>query len=456
MKSKSMQVDAGNRYLWTDGSGQHLSMHASLIPADSTATMAISYSERGRRLANLCTASKDAVYSYPSPSAQEHLVVRVPAHTTSIIPIETPDFQLAVVRPYDTVYLGPSTEDRRNALAGAYTSVRTAPYTGMMNLGTAIVELKDVPHTFYQLGHIAQFVKRRGWNTFKRSLHEAAAGYLGYRFGVEATSHDVHNFIGQIPSRVRAGVRRVRYERGQPIRAGFRLDLSSEIPVPSPHVCTQQGTSSPRNPYFDQTYDLSVELNCHYPGFSTNVNDMNFDSCLANEYRVTKYQGCCFGTVAEQYSRDIDPHDEISFNAGIFSTAWEEIPFSFVIDWFYNIGSAISRWEKIRSSQAQGSVVLSDGVWSSIRTTVSHYWPLLYTSCVPVIDRCYLSDNKEWLYLDRHVTSHRSGRFIKIGESIAYSRDRVSPSVTIPNVRLPNTGYQLSAGLALLLQQFMV
>lgn len=224
-----------------------------------------------------------------------------------------------------------------------------------MNVALAVCELKDLPGTIRQLATFSKWcwkackgqlagrgpngllrlldsIRRQG---LKANLRTLAQAYLWESFGVEPTVADIRRFIDDIRSEklhVSGAKPRDRLVTGLTYRSYF--DLRDYEP---------DSRGQPQGwPSLNRT-----EFAAYREPKNWQINTAT--ACQYNLRIITEeYHGCVFAKLRPE-GVQFQRYFPTSFNWGnpIFSTAWELVPFSFVVDWFLDVGKAVQRLDDL-------------------------------------------------------------------------------------------------------------
>lgn len=359
-------------------------------------------------------------------------------------------FTFGYTNNLSTKTVGIKDVDVQSAVASAFTSVRTSPYQTMMNIPQAILELKDMKQTITSCNKLFRWLltipKVRRYTLLLGSLQAACEAYLTYVFGIAPTIRDVHSFIGQVPKRVRLGVRHTEFTRGQTVCAGIRVVNGEEA--------VQLSDINQRLVNIENVYNFGSNDGIWATVYGANSTSMSSSSwptsmCLWDE---TSAVGCCYGRVAAAKSYDIPILDDVSFNADLWSTAYELTPFSFVLDWFVDIGQWIRQTSKIAYADSHARVDLVDGVWLSLRKETKHYAPQLFCTSGVTCSESHVEGSMYWIGRANGSIQWSYVQHV-ISKTRSYSRDRIGAGVLAPKVHSMLTPFQASAGLALAINQ---
>lgn len=358
-------------------------------------------------------------------------------------------------RPSSSITCGPSEDEVMDAISSAAVSLASQPIKPMMNLPQAIIELKDIPKTIKAVPKLARFLKGPGKSLGSfATVKEAASAYLAYTFGVKPTVHDVNNFMGQVPERVGIGVRQVRYKAGQPVRAGFTLRDEDTLSQYRQAATAWSGI---------QRYSLGASWADVVPVGQANLNSTAIaprgvtrtrDWPWTADYKIVSREvsGVVFGKVANDYARDFSWMDDMKINADPISTGWELVPFSFVVDWFVDLGRWMREANKLSEARLSG-FTLENGVWLSRRDSLVTYLPVCDYRCTCEWDGYHSGDSYPcWFKVETSKVVRHEPYTTELGYSRSLYRDRI----TFPRLRIKGlwgqSAFQWTTGTALAIQ----
>lgn len=224
-----------------------------------------------------------------------------------------------------------------------------------MNVALAVIELKDLGTTVKQLCHFTRWCVKairsksvvKGSSGFvrlmnsiraqglKANMRHLAEAYLWEAFGVQPTAQDILNFIKDVGSgklHVKGAKPRDRLVPGHTHKSYFRARNYSF-------------DSNGRPQFADYSKDWSYKRD-QVRAWRVNT----AETLSVNRKIITEeYRGCVFARLIPEKFEQYRGYFPTEFNWGspLLSTAWELIPFSFVVDWFINVGKAIQRLDDL-------------------------------------------------------------------------------------------------------------
>lgn len=253
-----------------------------------------------------------------------------------------------------------------------------------MNVALALIELRDVKKSIDQFCEFAKFGVKlvKGQVPLPRyitsvlgppraisaSCQRTAEAYLWYTFGVRPTVDDLTRFIREVRTSklVVGGRKRKPLLIGRTYANGFRSD-------PDNTPKGRDGLGS----FQDHIGFGAWSMTATYAG---NPVIHIYPTCISpglNGYTIRKVYGKVFAKVREQgkWTWRYFPTD-MSWSCPLLRTAWELVPFSFVMDWFVDVGSSIQRLDDL--SWVATTRFAFDEPWISRVTEDVHYAPLYY------------------------------------------------------------------------------
>lgn len=338
-----------------------------------------------------------------------------------------------------------------------------------MNALQSVLELKDTKQTLGGLLKLIEWAKKHSGRVLRKgpiakrinllaTAGSIASAYLWYQFGVEPTASDVSRFIrelsqGKLQVRGKMKTKRLIYRKGQVLKAFYSVkpkatqvadamfgNSSSPSNVSKNGCCTwsgkahvvlPNGTTWIQAPYDDGSYNPSI-----YRGRTVMTRER---------------KGCYFAQVLSDV--ELTGWEELqrrlAWNCPLATTMWELVPFSFLIDWVIDVGDAIRRLERRLCAQTYRSYL--GPVWGWEREVVRRYQPALvrYDAYVSDLEAPRTYSNGGSLNL-RWVVQTMP---IEVGKSESFTRSpSPMPSRYWPNVAREVKAYQISSGMALLVQ----
>jgi hypothetical protein len=344
-----------------------------------------------------------------------------------------------------------------NAKLDAYNKLIHLNPERHMNVDQAVMELKDTKQTLNGVVDFLQWAKARmGKKTMlgrkaqrvlslASRVSDVASAYLWYQFGVEPTVQDVRKFLDELSS----GKLRVRTTGHKPRRYEKGTVVTQRYVVKPPEAEILDLMFPGLNTSASREYDVSRQT---YIGLAGALAEANLPQ-VGRVVPVEQYYGCYFAEISSSFeiSEAEDLKRRWEWNCPSFRTMWELTPFSFLVDWFVDVGRVIERLEKRYVSPNYSSHFGT--VWAAERRIVREYIPGLASltgTCDPVAPAAppyyggRVSVRANWK--PRVVTG--------LTQSVTFHRGPTSePAVAIPEIKLGGIkAYQITSGMALILQ----
>jgi len=355
-----------------------------------------------------------------------------------------------------------SITDLENSKLDAYNKLRALRPDPHGNWLQAACELKDSKQT---LGQVLQFlswsrkvlgrkvrIPKKGPRVLSAAsrLADFASAYLWYQFGVEPTVSDVRKFLAELSKGRLKCYGTVRNPRTVAKKGEVLVCRYSNRPKPTQILDEMFGRT--RKTVGTGALHLSRNTRAYVTWPFKGLTDVqpSYGQKLVVQ-GVTS--GCYFARVREdiELSGVEDLKRRWSWNCPSFRTLWELVPFSFLVDWFVDVGKTIERLEKRYCTESFLSYL--GPVWVTEKTETITYMPIvsgkaelsLLTPPQSIYDGGWL--NLRWnadysYYAQSRQTSFKRR---KLGEA---------PAVAIPELARQIQAYQLSTGMALALQAY--
>lgn len=301
----------------------------------------------------------------------------------------------------------PSENDVAEALNDTQVRLASLPTSVGMNIPRAIIELKDVPRTVRSIRKIASLLRplprnlkkvgsmlkgapkqyRRALESWRETpLGNICEAYLAVVFGIKPTTADIRKMIDEVaPQDIRVSVRKDQksFTAGETVRA-LRTVTSRESWAKSAST-SFHGTRAfnwqfPWVPaggstVVYRTFTDLTGLNATGVSEDPTANAWPVAACthvVDERYRLTS-----FGRVAKDVLNFEQPPPLIA-GADPTDTAWELIPFSFVVDWFADLGKWLRQENRLAIARRGGFYLdPATGVWLGERVDRSTWVPQL-------------------------------------------------------------------------------
>lgn len=344
--------------------------------------------------------------------------------------------------------------------------IRSAMGERHMNVARSAMELKDTKQTLGQLMTFMYWVKSRIGTrvsiakpftrkvqkilTMKDTVVACASAYLWYRFGVEPTVADVRRFIKELSQgklRVRGYKNPIIIPKGQTVRARYRcaprLGQIYELMYPDRHAWTG---SLEIDPYLGHTWPGEETIT--WPPSAQITGDFP-----AHRVDVSEISGVYFAKLKKSITIDglSEMRKRWEWSCPSFSTLWDLVPFSFLVDWVVDVGAFIERLEKRYVMQNYAEFL--GPVWLAEERRTVRYYPRLVGGELQITGLRAPADSRHGGLLN--TTWSISGGVWRGGSTRrTFERHEVkdTPTTVFPKLGESLTAYQISTGMALLAQ----
>lgn len=329
----------------------------------------------------------------------------------------------------------------------AYQSVRTAVPHTYMNVMRAVAELKDTKQTLKGFESFFKWASSvgRGRITPLMSCLEVASAYLTWQFGVAPTVSEAKKFCSELSSeKLRFRVEPLVIEKDQIFRAAYKIKPTNE------ELTALCGVK----PQAEVKYQPWLGTNGVFTYLDTSSYTRPWipDEWWYHLSRVwsTESRGVVFARASKSYQSSSmkQGFNEFRWNCPIVKTMWDLYPFSFLVDWFVDIGTTIRRLE--HQTEHEEVQALFKEIWHSAESALVERAPRI--SCESNVLDCVRvhPDYRMW------SVPIRNRAFISSWEVCStqkvYHRTPYVPPIAplLPTFRWKLSAYQLSAGAALI------
>lgn len=374
--------------------------------------------------------------------------------------------RLVPTRDYPCVAARPSASDVEYARRDALISMYGGTPGHNPNVLRSILELKDARKTINGLVHFYKWSRsmvngsgfwRKAGNSWRRlsssqiahlSTREMASAYLNGVFGIAPTLDDVGVFF----KRVLYGLKIFTYPRGRPAVPGMVITSHYNV---RPKFDVKSFTTSRVQRHRLSTHVQSQQMHCS-GDFDCVPLGSGFLASNAPDVAAEFVHGCVFARLKDDLSDYFLKHfGEIGWTWSYppILTAWELMPWSWMIDWFAETRRSIRLAE--RAARTFWMRVGFEDPWLAERVVTRRYCHRLYE------DRTTRSDNRVFWpsynqrVLDAFTTSYYTSA---TGASHEVSgRFWRGPYVNAPRIgsnatKITVKAFQISVGMALVLQ----
>lgn len=333
-----------------------------------------------------------------------------------------------------------------------------------MNVALALIELRDVKKTITQFTEFARFGIGVVKGSIKLPRHIAsvlgapraasfscqklAEVYLWYNFGVRPTIDDISRFIRDVSKGrlIVGGRKRKPLLVGRTYANSYHVDPPDFTPATLP--LSGAGGGSGR---MTATYIGTPVKHVYAPVIPTN----------RVGFTVRKVYGKVFAKVREQgkWTWKYFPSD-FNWSCPLARTAWELVPFSFVLDWFLDVGKSVQRLDDL--SWVATTRFAFDEPWVTRVVEDTHYAPVTRGSVTVHPGKCWTNGRTgqswqaylEYTWRSSGVASYAIERTIRTFDRRPASDFGLTYASLweglIPEWQGKLKAYQISSGMALL------
>lgn len=360
-----------------------------------------------------------------------------------------PDLEVAYV-PSGGPLEAPNLGDADEAAHDCYLSLMAATPDRFMNAGRSLCELKDTRQTLRGLRDFLKWAVSAGRGRIKATttIFEAARMYLTVRFGIEPTVSDVKKFLKQLGSdklKILQVPRKL--EKGTVLRAAYKIGASQAM--------LNQLCGVPPNGNAVEVRSTWIGTNGVFlvPNTSGSSRPWLPGTWALRRVRCREYRGVLFGRLKApiEMSSSMRKMRAFEWSCPLGKTFWDLTPFTFLIDWFCDIGSVIERLDKI----CIGTEIrpqFESGIWHSAMMADTVYQPVI--SCASTVSLTGEPPDAWYpIWHARAMNSTTVSDWVRCSCESNYARAPYVPpaSILLPALRWKLSGYQLSTGAALVI-----
>lgn len=347
-------------------------------------------------LFNECSATKSRIYAgWPASrgclSSVEWYVKAGSSVTGSKPEPRQMDSVFLTVQPKGSAVISATMEETQQARFEAYQKLIYLIDVEHMNFARSFFELKDTKATLKPFISFFKWSKanlgkklpgaigrKLGKLSVASSCAKMASAYLWYKFGVEPTISDVNRFTSEVSS----GKLSVQ-GRKNPLRVPKGAILVSRYSVnPGKRRVGEVMFKNLGEVNRDGGVVMKDSIERSWPNYSTYhtfPNPFPDGSVWVQPNTVTaQYErGAYFAEVIRDIEVDATTQlsRQMAWNCPMANTAWELVPFSFVVDWFVDVGKYIHNLEKLSIGVSERQKL--GPIWHSVQIVTDTYRPSL-------------------------------------------------------------------------------
>lgn len=347
-----------------------------------------------------------------------------------------------------------------NSKLDAYNRLRALRPDPHGNWLQAACELKDSKQTLsgvlqflnwakQAIGHKTR-IPRKGFAPLRAAsrLADVAGAYLWYKFGVEPTVSDVRKFLTELSNGRLKCYGTLRNPKTVAKKGEVMVCRYSNRPSQSQILDEMFGRSRKTDGQGVLHLSRNTRTYATWPFKGLTDAQPSYGRKLYVQ-RVTS--GCYFARVKQdiELSGIDDLKRRWSWNCPSFRTIWELVPFSFLVDWVVDVGSTIERLEKRYCTESFLSYL--GPVWVTEKTETITYMPIVSGSAVVSLRSLPSSVyDGGWLNLQWHADYS----YYAQKKTTSFTRRQLgaAPAVAVPELAREIKAYQITSGMALLLQ----
>lgn len=328
-----------------------------------------------------------------------------------------------------------------------------------MNVSQSVLELRDTKQTLTQFLAFCRWAKALGRKgrkipvgrtatktlSWASSLADLASAYLWYTFGVEPTVQDVRKFAQQCANgriETRGYMQKEHIPKGTVVTARYSVRPTiAEI-----------GTTMSSNAGSDGVARYERDDVIMVPSGATSITFPQYRAPVCSNVIVNdEVRGCYFAKTIRDVELEAMPIRKFRWSCPATATWWEVTPFSFVVDWFVDVGKFISQLDRRYTIKEYHDAL--GPIWLSERRSRTTYVPAVKKVEVQLSGGSVPSNPGYGGTLNLHESCLIAPE--RMSAEIRYSRGvtripAYPPLVTKGRLKT----YQISTGMALLAQMF--
>lgn len=271
-----------------------------------------------------------------------------------------------------------------------------------MNRLQAVLELKDVPGAAPQLLEFAKYVAsvsiKKRWHRSNPPIVEMASAFLFYKFGVQPTVNDLNQWVaenikGQAIALLDSGEADLHV--GDTIRCAYRVSNDAINTDPLPAAKSWDNDSGfiglvQENAGYSQEYDpltwVAVPKECRPSKYSNRFLDWSHSGVMFSRALKAGYDmmpewfwDLHPSATKDQIIEPLSPTKRALMLNPPVRSIYKIGGWSWLVDWFWNVGQTISRIEK--SFTRMNIRCGFESLWACDRWIVRPKWPVPMFMC---------------------------------------------------------------------------
>lgn len=377
--------------------------------------------------------------------------------------VKLQDSEIMGQRPVGDSYIEASAEEIAQARYDAYQKLIHLVPAEHMNFARSAIELKDTKQTINQLcqftkwvnshgGRTLKLVNRAGKKVFRKvdlldNCASLASAYLWYSFGVEPTVSDVKTFCSQCSK----GSLKVLGSKTRIIPKGttmvYRYSARPKAVNIGKCMFTNGWVDSSGRVTIDKVEQIQLVRGTTWYTASTYLTPPR-----AKRVVSTGERGAYFAQLVRdvEISQSEDLSKRMEWNCPIGRTLWDITPFSFLLDWFVDVGQLIENLDHWSVGKRYRTSMTP--IWQNVSKRSETYIPSLqywgFRSIVP-------GDVPDSWGHGGYATAmlrYKAAPAL-VGAETSFTRGETSaPGLPPLVIQSEVKAYQISSGMALLMQ----